>query len=126
MKRRVFWGFMAVAVAAAGAASAQTKPDPAARRLFLQCQSCHSVQPGQPHKVGPNLAGVAGQRAGTRPGYRYSKQMTSSGVVWNDAALDRFLQKPSNVVPGTKMVFSGVAKPEDRKKLILYLKTQAR
>jgi cytochrome c2 len=64
----------AVALTAAGAAAAQPAPDPASRRLFLQCQSCHSVKSGQPHKVGPNLAGVMGQRAGTRPGYNYSKR----------------------------------------------------
>ena len=116
----------AVTLMAAGAAAAQPAPDPASRRLFLQCQSCHSVKSGQPHKVGPNLAGVLGQRAGTRPGYSYSKPLAASGVVWTDAAMDRWLQKPSAVVPGNKMVFSGVPKAEDRKKLIAYMRTQAR
>jgi cytochrome c len=115
-----------VVTAAGAAAAAQPAVDPATRRLFLQCRSCHSVQSGQPHKVGPNLAGVMGQRAGTRPGYKYSQPLAASGVIWTDAAMDRWLQKPSAVVPGNKMVFSGMAKAEDRKKLIAYMRTQAR
>jgi cytochrome c len=96
------------------------------KRLFIQCQACHSVAPGAAHKVGPNLNGVVNARAGTRPGYAYSPALAKSRLVWDDKTLDRFLQKPSAVVPGTKMVFTGMRNPQDRQAVIAYMKRGGR
>jgi len=96
------------------------------KRLFLQCQACHSLTAGAPHKVGPNLHGTIGAKAATRTGYTYSPALTKAGLVWDDSTLDRWLTRPSAVVPGNKMVFIGMSRPEDRKELIAYLKRATR
>ena len=88
---------------------------------FAQCRSCHSVEPGK-HGVGPSLAGIYGTKAGELPGYTFSDAMKGSGLTWDDATLDAWLEKPSKVVPGTKMVFFGMPDPAKRKEVIEYIK----
>jgi len=91
--------------------------------VFLQCQACHEVTPGSPTLVGPNLAGVYGRKAGSLPGYDYSPPLKASGLVWNDANLDKWLTNPAALVPGTKMAFAGITSPDLRADVIAYLKT---
>lgn len=105
-------------------AAAQAAGNPMkGKTLFLQCGACHSVNPGAPHKVGPNLSGITGAKAASRPGYKYSKPLTDSKIVWNDAKLNAFITKPSGMVPGTKMVFGGIADPAKRADIVAYIKT---
>lgn len=114
----------ALFLAVPGIADAQTAGDPIkGKALFLQCAACHSTVAGQPHKVGPNIAGVYGAAAGTRPGYTYSPAMRGAQVRWDDATLLRFITRPSEVVPRTKMVFAGIADPAKRANLLAYIKT---
>ncbi len=108
------------------AASPALAAAPAGPRLYLQCQSCHSLAAGAPHKVGPNLNGVIGAKAASRPGYAYSPALTASGLVWDDATLDRWLAKPSAVVAGSKMLYPGMPSAPDRQALIAYLKAASR
>ncbi len=68
--------------------------------------------------------GVVGRPAGTVEAFRYSAAMKSSGLVWDEATLDRFLAAPRNVVAKTTMTVS-VTKPEDRQNIIAYLKSLA-
>ena len=94
-----------------------------ASRAFLQCRSCHTLQAGAADNVGPNLFGFLGKRAGTnRASFSYSTQMRASTIVWNDANLDRFLEKPGAVIPGTKMAFIGMARADQRQALIAFLR----
>jgi cytochrome c len=92
--------------------------------LFLQCRACHSLGEGEPHKVGPNLYGMFGQTAGQAPGFAYSEVMIESGVVWSPETLDAWLARPSEFMPGNRMVFVGIRKPLDRANLIAYLQQQ--
>ena len=96
------------------------------RRLFIQCQACHSLAPGAPHKIGPNLYGVVNAKAGAQRGYNYSPAFKKAAIKWDDATLHRFLAKPSAVVPGTKMVYSGLANAADRQQIIDYMKRPVR
>jgi cytochrome c len=107
------------------AASAAPSPD-RGKRLFIQCQACHSVTPGAAHKVGPNLAGTVNARAASRRGYAYSPALQKSGLIWDDKTLDRWLAKPAAVVPGNKMVFNGMANAKDRQEIIAYMKRATR
>ncbi len=62
------WLALLLALAACGAAGSA---DPAAdgQRLFaVWCSGCHSVEPGVPDTVGPNLAGVAARAAANPDG----------------------------------------------------------
>lgn len=44
------------------------------------------------------------------------------GITWNDDTLFIYLENPKKYIPGTKMVFAGLKKPQDRADLIAYLK----
>lgn len=105
---------------------AQAAPTDPGARLWLQCRACHSLKAGEPHKIGPNLHGIMGARAGSRPGFRYSDPMKASEIVWTDAALDAWLTKPMIMVKGTKMSFAGMPSAAGRKDLIAYIKREAR
>ena len=106
------------ALALAGPSNANPAPPP----VFAQCAACHSVQPGK-NGVGPSLAGVAGRKAGTAPGYAYSEALRASGLSWNAATLDRWLTGPRKLVPGTKMPFPGIPDAPRRKQVVAYLMT---
>ncbi|MGI9499911.1 MAG: c-type cytochrome [Geminicoccaceae bacterium] len=101
-------------------------PDPAhGEALFKTCRECHAVVPGEV-KIGPSLAGVVGRRPGSIPAFGYSQDMIdygTSGVVWDTETLDRFLTRPRALIAGTKMVFQGFRKPDDRADLIAFLST---
>jgi cytochrome c len=113
----------------ASAAPSAAKPAPAVAAAapaappasFMQCRACHAVEPGR-HGIGPSLAGIYGSKAGDIPGYMVSEALKSSGVVWNDAALDKWLQGPSKMVPGTKMVYAGMPDAAKRAEVIAYMK----
>ncbi|MDR6951519.1 cytochrome c [Ancylobacter sp. 3268] len=90
------------------------------KTLFSRCAGCHTVT--AQNKVGPGLAGVFGRRAASVAGFRYSKALSATDIVWDDATLEQFLAAPAKMVPGTSMAVS-VPKSEDRTNLIAYLKT---
>jgi cytochrome c len=95
------------------------------RLLYIQCRACHDLQPSAVEKVGPNLAGIIGQRAGQVEGFSYSAALSSSKIVWDTVTLDRWIEKPGAVVPGNIMAFAGVANAADRAALIRYIEIES-
>ena len=89
--------------------------------LFLQCRACHSLPENGPNKVGPNLHGFFGRKAGLAPGFVYSDSLSKSDVTWSPETVNEFLTRPSQFIPGNRMVFIGVGKPKDRANLIAFL-----
>ncbi|WP_225772931.1 cytochrome c family protein [Inquilinus sp. Marseille-Q2685] len=120
-------GFALVAAVAALAlpiaAQAQDAAGDAAKgkQVFAKCQACHSMDAGT-NKLGPSLHGVVGRTSGTLEGFKYSDAMKNAHLTWDDATLDKYLANPKTLVPGTKMVFPGLPKEEDRLAVIAYLK----
>ncbi|TFG87405.1 MAG: cytochrome c family protein [Chromatiales bacterium] len=92
--------------------------------LFRQCRACHGLEAGGGNKVGPNLHGVFGRTAGVAPGFGYSDVVAQSGTIWTAETLNNFLARPSDFLPGNRMVFVGIRKPEDRANLIAYLQRE--
>ena len=109
----------ALTISASGAALAGDAA--AGEKVYKKCKACHALEAGK-NKVGPSLAGIVGQEAGKVEGYKYSKAMAESGVVWDDANLDAYLAKPKDFIKGTKMSFAGLKKEEDRANVIEFLK----
>lgn len=105
------------ATPAATASVAAAAPPPG----FAVCRACHSVEQGK-NGVGPSLFGIVDSKAGDVPNYAFSPALKASGIVWDRAKLDTWLQGPMNMVPGTKMVIS-VSDPASRKAIIDYLET---
>jgi cytochrome c len=71
--------------------------------------------------VGPHLDGVVGRPVGSVEGFGYSDAMAGHGGDWTPEALFQFLDSPKEAVPGTKMSFAGLPKPEDRANVIAFL-----
>ncbi|MDH4021712.1 MAG: cytochrome c family protein [Gammaproteobacteria bacterium] len=92
--------------------------------LFLQCRACHSLEAGGANKVGPNLHGIFGRKAGLTPGFSYSDVVAQSDIIWSAETLNSWLERPGEFLPGNRMVFVGIRKPEDRASLIAYLKQE--
>ena len=90
--------------------------------VFKRCAACHAAT--TQNRVGPGLAAVVGRPAASAAGFRYSPALTASGLSWDDATLDRFLEAPAKLVPGTKMTIA-LPKADDREDVIAYLKTLA-
>lgn len=115
---------LAALLLASGPAFAQGAGDPAAgEKVFNQCKACHTIEAGK-NRVGPSLHGVVGRAAGTAEGFQYSPAMKSSGLTWTPENLDKYLTDPKALVPGNKMAFAGLKKPEDRANVIAYLSQQ--
>lgn len=95
------------------------------RLLYIQCRACHELEAGGPRKVGPHLAGIVGRPSAAISDFAYSDALESANLVWDAATLDRFLQRPSAVVPGNTMAFAGIANAADRAALIAYLTVES-
>lgn len=94
----------------------------AGEAVFKKCGSCHKLDGSD--GVGPHLNGVVGRNHGAAAGFPYSEAMAAkSAEPWTPEALFAFLENPKKVIPGTKMSFNGLPKPEDRANLIAYLAT---
>ena len=68
------------------------------------------------------LNGVVNRPAGQYPNYNYSSANKTSGLVWDERTLFGYLRAPAKVVPGTKMIFSGLKKDQEISDVIAYLK----
>ena len=95
----------------------------AGEKVFKQCLACHAVQAGV-NKVGPSMHGIIGRTAGQVAGYNYSAANKASGKVWDPETMFAYLEAPQKFMPGTKMAFAGLKKPQDRADVIAYLKLQ--
>jgi cytochrome c len=88
----------------------------------IQCSACHATVAGK-KGIGPSLFGVVGRAAGAMPDFHYTDANKNSGLTWNAATLDRYLQAPRQVVPGTAMAYAGLKNDTQRADLIAYLAT---
>jgi cytochrome c len=88
--------------------------------LFQTCGACHSILGDG---IGPDISGIYGQKAASRPGFNYSSALKNSGIVWNEAELRAFIKDPQARVRGTAMTFPGYENPADVEDVIAYLKT---
>lgn len=95
-------------------------------RIFKKCAACHNLARGAGNKIGPNLFGVIGRKRASVSGFAYSSAMKGKKEEWNYKALNQFLLKPKNYIPGTKMAFAGLKKDKDRANVIAYLQQEGR
>ena len=98
----------------------------AGEKVFKKCMACHTVA-DKTNKVGPHLVGVVGRKVATVEGFSYSdsmKEYAATGAVWDEHALDAYLENPKAIVPKTKMAFAGLKKEDEREDLIAFLKSK--
>ncbi|MDT8855541.1 c-type cytochrome [Paracoccaceae bacterium Fryx2] len=90
-----------------------------------QCTACHQIGAGAINRVGPQLNGIFGRRAGTAESFKYSKAMTrmgNDGLTWTLETLDPYLANPKALVSGTRMNYPGLADDTGRADLLAYLR----
>jgi cytochrome c len=113
-------------VALASGALAQA-PDPVkGEAIFKRCLACHRIETPT-NLVGPHLQKIVGRPAASIEGYSYSPAMLAKGkegLVWTEDNLAAYLTDPKAVVPGGKMAFPGIKKPDELADIIAYLKTR--
>src|SRR4051812_11301896 len=94
----------------------------AGQAIFAKCSSCH--KPTDENATGPGLNGVLGRKPASHPGFAYSTAMQDFGgknPAWDYQHVYEFIKAPQKDVPGTKMTFAGLKKPEDRINVTAYL-----
>jgi cytochrome c len=91
---------------------------------FAICRSCHTLAQGGEDMTGPNLWGVIGRKAGSKPGFSYSDELAHAGWTWDAPRIDKWIENPHAVLPDTKMTFVGMASAADRRDVIAFLKVQ--
>ena len=89
------------------------------KAVFEQCSACHTVD--DTSGLGPSLFGVFGRKAGLLAGFRYSRAMRNSPIIWTARTLDAYIADPQAVVPGNLMPYSGLPDARQRADLIAYL-----
>lgn len=92
-------------------------------KLFKKCGACHTTEAGA-HRVGPSLHAIVDTNKAHSADYPYSDAMKAKGGKWTNEDLYHFINKPKDFMPGTKMTFAGLKKPEDIADIVAYLKTQ--
>jgi len=112
--------FFALAAASGAMADGDAKKG---KRVFNKCKTCHVIDK-EKNRIGPHLVGLFGRKAGSVKGFKYSKAMADSGIVWDGKKLDAYITNPKKFIPGNKMVFPGLKKEKQREDLIAYLKQQ--
>jgi cytochrome c len=113
----------AIMLVASSAMAQEAAGDAAGQVVFNNaCRTCHTTRQGD-NRLGPNLHGIIGRKAGTEPGYGYSSAMATADLIWDEATMDRFIANPDQVVPGNNMKpYGGLSSAEDRAKIIQHLK----
>jgi len=113
--------FFIVLAAMSIALPVQAQDANAGQAVFqAQCGLCHSAAPGDNGGAqGPSLVGIFGRDAAGNRQFSYTQALRDSHLHWDKETLDRFLQDPVTVVPGSAMV---VALPDasDRENIISY------
>ena len=98
---------------------------------FRKCAGCHKIEEGKKGGMGPNLWGIYGSPAGQVEGYRYSKWLKESGIIWDRESLHAWLSDRKTreeyfgkKVFKTKMMWTGIKKEEDMTTILDYLEKQ--
>lgn len=90
------------------------------------CASCHTVNEGGRNGVGPNLWNIVNQGHAQVAGFNYSPANRAlADKPWDFEALNAFIAAPNRAMPGTRMAFAGVANPQQRAEIIMFLRANA-
>lgn len=93
---------------------------------FRKCAACHTIEKGGAQGIGPNLWGIVGAKHAHIAGFGYSPAMQATAdKVWDWQTLSDWLKNPRAYLPGNRMSFAGLAKPQDRADLLAYLNSMS-
>jgi cytochrome c len=97
--------------------------DPAkGETVFKKCATCHTIEKGGANKTGPNLWNILNSKHAHSAGFNYSDAVKAKAAEpYTYANLNEWLKNPKGAIPGNKMSFAGIKKPEERADLLAYL-----
>ena len=95
------------------------------KRTFRLCQSCHLIEEGAGNRVGPNLHGLFARKVGELDGFNYSSALVEADFDWTPEKLEEWLVDPRGFLPGNRMSFAGVRRPDDRTAVIAYIMAES-
>ena len=101
---------------------ARAGDDPNQAQFARSCGNCHATEPGARQRLGPNLAGVYGRKAGQLEDFNFSAALASADWTWDSESLNKWLENAQAMLPGIRTQHRQ-ADPERRAKIIEYLKT---
>jgi cytochrome c len=112
---------LAIIVSSSATPVALAQDVAAGKTSFNKCMACHAIGEGAKNKVGPELNGLDGRKAGTAPDYSYSEPNKNSGITWNEAQFKEYIKDPKAKIPGTKMAFAGIKNEKEINDLWAFL-----
>ena len=122
MKAIVVKFIAGAALATLSASGAFAQDLAAGEKSFGKCRPCHQVGETAKNIVGPKLNGLFGRKSGSVEGFNYTDANKNSGITWDEAVFAEYIKDPKKKIPGTKMVFAGIANEEEIKNLTAFLK----
>lgn len=116
--------FVVLALLAATTLAASAAGDPVkGMNVYKRCVVCHTAEKGGSDTLGPNLFGIVGRKAASRPGYAYSAPLKAANIVWTEENLIKWSAAPQRMVPGNKMFFAGITSKNQQADLVAYMAT---
>ena len=114
-------GTVAVALTATPATAEDDTVLKRGEQLFRKCIHCHTIEKDGKHRIGPNLFGIFGRKAGAIDDFEFSDAWIKADFIWTAETMDEYLKDPHTMIPGNRMPFDGLSRPEDRAALIAYM-----
>jgi cytochrome c len=89
-----------------------------------RCTYCHTLEEGK-NRTGPSLRNIVGRPKASVGNFAYSPVFAALEGVWTFEALNEFLARPAEVIPGNEMArqFSPMPDAQERADVIAYLRT---
>lgn len=113
---------LAALIAFAGTSPVSAQDAAAGEKVFARCRACHQIGETAKNTIGPKLNGLFGRKAGSVEGFNYSPANKDSGLTWDQANFAEYIEDPKKFMPGNRMAFAGIKKPDEIVNLIAFLK----